>query len=282
MNTSEMIDSTRYRTMFDVEDEHWWFHGMEQITAQLLDAVTGRGELPPRTACRVLDAGCGTGRNLRFLQRYGAAIAGIDFAMDALGPCGERGFGGRLARASVNSLPFADASFDLVTCFDVLVTQGVNDASALAEFFRVLRPGGWVFVRVAAYDWLRGRHDIAWRVAHRYLRGELKTKLRRAGFSVERTSYANAWLFPVAVAKRLTDGYFSTPASKAEDDLQHGAGSGLLGRLLAGVLASEAPLVARLPGGLPWGLSLVALARKPGSADGHASAHGAAQKEVDG
>ena len=75
MKTSDLIDPTRYRTMFDVEDEHWWFHGMEQITAHLLDAAAARGELPPRSDCRVLDAGCGTGRNLRFLQRYGAATA---------------------------------------------------------------------------------------------------------------------------------------------------------------------------------------------------------------
>lgn len=259
---AQPIAPASYRAMFETEDAHWWFDGMAAITARLLDL----GELPPRDACRALDAGCGTGRNLRFLGRYSAHVVGLDHSTHALALCRERGFSGRLILGSVNALPFGDASFDLITSFDVLMTAGVRDIAALAEFARVLRPGGLLFVRVPAFDWLRGRHDVAWRVVHRYRRSELAAKLARVGLRVRCASYANAWLFPLAVAKRLAERRSLTSDTAHDDDLRHAAGRGPLARFLTGVLASEAHLIARLPRGLPWGLSVVALACKPAEA----------------
>ncbi len=267
---AQSIAPASYRAMFETEDAHWWFDGMEAITARLLDACT----LPPRAACRALDAGCGTGRNLRFLARYSKDAVGLDHSLHALRPCRERRVDARLILGSVNALPFADASFDMITCFDVLMTAGVRDVMALGEFTRVLRPGGLLFVRVPAYDWLRGQHDVAWRVAHRYRRSELREKLARAGLEVRRASYANAWLFPLAVGKRLAERLTPPTPDRTRDDLRHGAGHSPLTRLLTAVLASEAPLVARLPRGLPWGLSVVALARKPMEVPKGENAHG--------
>ena len=247
-----------YRRMFALEDSHWWFDGMEAISARLLDGWTAPA------APRVLDAGCGTGRNLRFLgERYGPdPPVGLDHSDVALGCCATRGAAGRLVCGSVNDLPFADHSFDLVTSFDVLMTAGVDDRAALREFARVLRPGGALLLRVPAYDALRGRHDREWAVARRYGRAGLRAKLVAAGFPASglKLSHANAWLLPVAVAKRLLE---RLRPPRGDSDLSLGAGrTSFVGRLLRAALASEAPLVARRPGGLPAGLSLVALARR--------------------
>ena len=245
-----------YRRMFALEDGHWWFDGMEAISARLLDGWTA----PP--APRVLDAGCGTGRNLRFLgERYGPDVTGVDRSAVALGCCAARG-ARRLVHGSVNALPFADASFDLVTSFDVVMTAGVDDRAALREFARVLSPGGALLLRVPAYGALRGRHDREWAVARRYSRRELRGKLLAAGFPASglRLSHANAWLLPVALAKRFLE---RLRPPRSDSDLSLGAdGASPVGRVLRAALASEASLVARLPGGLPVGLSLVALARR--------------------
>ena len=65
-----------------------------------------------------------------------------------------------VARGSVLALPYSTAAFDVVTCFDVLYHKAVtDDGQALTELARVLVPGGWLLVRVPAYDRLRGPHD---------------------------------------------------------------------------------------------------------------------------
>src|SRR4030095_14117860 len=116
-----------------------------------------------------------------------------------------------LARASISELPFADDTFDLITSFDVLQhVKSRADAHAIAEFHRVLRPGGIVFVRVAAYEWLRSGHDDAIAVQRRYALPELAEDLRRVGFIIRRATYANTLLFPVAAIKRLV----FTPAGR--------------------------------------------------------------------
>ena len=237
-----------------VEDAHWWFDAMEAITARVLDR-------PGAPAVRdVLEAGCGTGRNLRFLaRRYPAAtVTGLDFSPVALDHCRGRGLE-RLVSGSVSALPFADGAFDLVTSFDVLTAGSVDDAAALREFARTLRPGGRLFLRLAAYDFLRSRHDAEWNIQRRYRRSGLVKMLRQAGLTVRVASYANTVLFPVALAKRWAEAVF--PPSTEASDLQIGAGRGPVAWALRTLLAGEAAPVAA--GRLPFGLSVVALAEKP-------------------
>lgn len=246
------IEPRAYRVMRAVEDSHWWFDGMERISARLL-AVAG---VKNDGGLTILDAGCGTGRALGFLSRYGK-VTGLDYSLVALGCCRERGFT-RLVRGSVNALPLTDESVDLVTSFDVLTARAVDDRAAFAEMARVLRPGGCLLTRVAAYEWLRGRHDDEWAIGRRYVLDELREKVQAAGLVVERASYANAVLLPGVLLKRLSERWI-TPAAGGSD-LQIGSGRGLVARALGALLAAEAPLVAGR--GLPCGLSLFALARK--------------------
>ena len=234
-----------------VEDTHWWFDGMERITARVLD------QWDLSSAHDILDAGCGTGRNLQFLASRGGTAIGIDYSEVALKCCRERGLT-RLLCGSANALPFADESFELITSFDVLSHSAVDDAAALDEFARVLRPGGSLLLRVAAYDWLRGRHDEEWAIGRRYTKRELSAKLDAAGFRVRHASYANFWLLPAVLFKRLAEQWW--PPRADTSDLLVGARQSFAGRCLQMLLASEARWVAGP--GLPWGLSLFAVARK--------------------
>ena len=83
------------------------------------------------------------------------------------------------------ALPFRDESFDLVTSFDILYFEGIRDETALQETARVLRPGGRLLIRVPAFDWLRGTHDIKVSTAHRYTSKELALKLAKSGLEIE-------------------------------------------------------------------------------------------------
>ena len=131
-----------------------------------------------------------------------------------------------------------------------------NEALALTELFRVLTPNGKILLRLPAYDWLRGQHDERVHTNHRYTKKLVKELLEQSGFVVEHLSYANTFLFPLAVAKRLSERIF--PPKDDQSDLSLSAGE--FNSILKNILASEAPFVAYAS--LPYGLSVVAVGRK--------------------
>jgi SAM-dependent methyltransferase len=240
-----------YNIMYHVEDHHWWYLGMERITCVLLERA-----LPSAHAARslkILDAGCGTGAVMKYLARYGQ-VTGFDFSAEALKFSRRRGHT-RLAQGSVLQIPLASGQFDVLVSFDVICETGVDDRLALREFARVVAPGGIVLLRLPAYSWMRGQHDVAVHVAHRYSRGEVIDKLRDSGLTPLYTSYANTFLFPVAAAKRWSERFL--PQQRGSDlTLNPGTTNGIL----RAILSAEAPLIKSI--GLPFGLTVIALARK--------------------
>jgi SAM-dependent methyltransferase len=188
--------------MFEAEETQWWYAGQRAIADALL-APALAGLADGERSLRILDAGCGTGGNLVHLERFGQAI-GIDLAAEAIDFCRARSV--RAARAALFALPFPGAAFDVVTSFDVLYHQWVeDDGAAVAEMARVLRPGGVLLVRVPALRILRGAHDEEVQSRHRYTRGELRELLERSGLRVVRATYCNCVLFPLLLARRALD-----------------------------------------------------------------------------
>jgi SAM-dependent methyltransferase len=242
------VKPLEYRRMFEAEERQWWYAGQRALALALLEPWAGERRL------RLLDAGCGTGYNLLAFRRLGSTL-GVDLSPDAIRFCRERGV--RAVRGSVLRLPFADASFDAVTSFDVIYHDWVtDDRAAVAEMARVLRPGGALLVRVPALEALRGAHDAEVLTRRRYTRRELVALLGGCGLEVLRASYCNSLLVPLLFARRTLDRLLS----------RHGSDVGFLPPLLEGgfrrLMELEAFLVRR---GLrfPVGASAVALASKP-------------------
>lgn len=241
------MNPEEYERMFAAEDRQWWYAGMRAISAALLTPALAQG-----AARRLLDAGCGTGRNVAWLSGFGRAV-GIDLSAQALVLSRRRG--AQVARASVLALPFADQSFDAVTSFDVLYHRWVpDDRAALVELRRVLKPGGLLLVRVPALGILWGAHDEAVHSRHRYTRHELVGLLQAAGFEVRRASYANFFLFPLLLVRRSLDRALG----------RHGSDVGFLPAPLEALFGALLGLEARLVGrvSLPVGASVMALARR--------------------
>ncbi|HEY6333057.1 MAG TPA: class I SAM-dependent methyltransferase [Blastocatellia bacterium] len=241
-----------YRNIYELEERFWWYIGMRSVTAAMLERY-----LPSGAELRILDLGCGTGYSLSWLsKRYGIRRAyGVDVSADAAAFWKSRGVE-TAAIASACELPFAREQFDLVTCFDVLY-QFSHDRfqKALSEIHRVLRPGGLFFIREPAYQWMRGSHDIAVGTAHRYTAGELRAELSATGFSPLRVSYANSLLFLAAVPHRL----ISRLAGGDDSDVR--PINSFMNRAFQSALNMEARLLRRV--GLPFGLSVMALSRRP-------------------
>lgn len=186
----EIYSREYYQRIADLEDRHWWHVGMREIATGLLRSQD-RGRRPSR----VLDAGCGTGTGIKWVREVLGAhdVVGADISGEALELCRVRHPGRPLVRASVAELPFRSGCFDLLLCHDVLQhlpTDGL-DRRALAEMFRVLRPGGLLLLR--ANSRLGMGQDEGARDAdfQRYTLPEVVSRLAAAGFVVKRATYAN-------------------------------------------------------------------------------------------
>jgi 2-polyprenyl-3-methyl-5-hydroxy-6-metoxy-1,4-benzoquinol methylase len=127
--------------MLSRDDEHWWYRGRRLVLRAELE------RLPLEPGPRLLDAGCGSGRTLDELARYGR-VSGVDLSPDAVETARRRGHDD-VQVARVEELPFADGTFDVVTCLDV-VEHTPDDRATLAELRRVTRPGGLLLVTVPA------------------------------------------------------------------------------------------------------------------------------------
>ena len=244
------MNPSEYQTMFQAEERHWWYVGMQHITTMLVQQMW-----PGRHDLQILDAGCGTGAAMGYLSPFGT-VTGCDISAIGLGFCKQRGLQ-RLGQASVSQLPFADTQFDLVTSFDVLYHQAVPEVEvALAEFWRVLQINGRLLLRLPAYNWLRGHHDDIIHTQRRFTTATIRQALTTRQFVVEKLSYANTLLFPLALAKRLTEPLASVNLEQSDIGLN----PEWQDKLLVRFLDMEAKWLSRAS--LPFGLTVIAVGRK--------------------
>jgi len=249
------MEEREYLYMYEEEERHWWYAGMRSIVSTLLPT----GSLPANAVA--LDAGCGTGYNMGWLVRqYGAKVTGLDFSTQALNFCRRRG-GQSLVQADAASIPLRGCLFDLVISFDVLTQLKTNSAriAALCEFLRVLKPGGRLLLRVAAYEFLRSSHDTAVMTYHRYCKRELSRAVSDAGFRMRRITYANSVLFPVAFLWRMLKKAGLAP--EGSDVRSRTRGGEGMNRAASSVLRFEAAALRRI--NFPFGVSIFLLAEKP-------------------
>jgi SAM-dependent methyltransferase len=244
----------------DAEDAHFWFKALRRTAEQILSrALNGRRDW------RILDCGAGTGRNLDWLSAHGSA-AGVELSPTGLAVA--RAHHRRVAQATVTHLPIADASIDVVTSFDVLYClPDADERAALAEMRRVLRPGGWLLVNVAALDLLRGSHSTLTMEVRRYTPERLRSRLQDAGFVVERLTYTNCLTFPMTLAVRSADRLFGRADTASAQDLQVPLAP--INAALDLLLRLE-HLALRVTN-LPIGSSLLCLARTSASSDQRAA-----------
>ena len=122
-----------------------WAEFQEPLFAPMYRAVLDRAAVG--AGARVLDVGCGSGLFCSFAAQRGAAVAGIDAAEGLLAIARKRTPGGDFRRGDMEELPFADASFDLVSGFNSF-QFAADPVSALKQAKRVAKPSGKVTMAV--------------------------------------------------------------------------------------------------------------------------------------
>jgi SAM-dependent methyltransferase len=233
------------------ERDHFWFHGFRRFVGPVLErAANGRRDLT------ILDCGCGTGNNLRLLRRYGRAF-GFDITFSGLKYAVSRG-DHSVAQASVTDIPYPGETFDLITSFDVVYAlPDPAEEKAMAEMFRILKPGGFLVLNVAALPALRGNHSVLGGEVRRYTRARLRWALERAGFTIERLTYTNFSILPIVAATR----WLQRLGGHKESANEISVPAAPVNTALTAVLAMES--VALRFVNMPLGSSVLCLARKP-------------------
>jgi SAM-dependent methyltransferase len=187
------MEAAEYSLMDAAEGGMWWYRALH---ARLLHAIS-----PVRG--RLLDAGCGTGGFLAVLgsRRPDLETVGLEWNESAARRASEKS-GSRVVHGSVNLAPFRSGSFDAIISADVLCHEAVQPGEALAEFLRLLRPGGVVVINMPAYEWLRSAHDRRVSTARRVTKRSFRAMLVQAGFGNVRVRSWNALLLPIMVMRR--------------------------------------------------------------------------------
>jgi SAM-dependent methyltransferase len=230
------------------EERHWWYRGRRKVLARVY------AELGLPQPARILDAGCGSGRNMVELDRLGT-VTGVELSDTSVKVARERGVGD-VIEGSVLEMPFETDSFDLAVSLDVIEHLD-QDLDALRELRRVIAPGGALLVTVPAYGWLWSGHDEINHHFRRYTRRSLQRVAQQAGWQQVRTTYFNSLLLPVAILLRALDRW-STKTTESSLDLW--VPPEPINRLLELPLDLEAALIGR-GGRIPAGLSLLAVFR---------------------
>ena len=234
-----------------IEENYWWFQARRDMVFRLVQAL----KLPSNAD--ILEIGCSGGPLLQRLRSVGyTQLTGIDISEAGIAVAQQRGIP-NVSCMDGTKLAFPDASFDLVVASDVL--EHIQDeAQALQEWARVLRPGGRLLVFVPAFQFLWGKHDVVNQHFRRYTANQLATVVRGANLKVSRTSYWNVSLFFPTAVVRLFKHLLPKNNAPVTDDLF--AVSPLLNKLLSGFIQGENRLLQAI--NAPIGVSVFTLASK--------------------
>lgn len=234
-----------YDRMAELDELHWWYRARREILAALIERVVR----PPSGAC-ILEVGCGTGHNLKMLERFGT-VDGIEID-DAARAIAEKRLGRSIATARLPALKGIErGSYDLVAALDV-VEHIDDDHATIAALGSCLKPGGKLLVTVPAHQWMWSAHDEANHHKRRYSKRGLKALIDESPLRLEKIGYFNSLLFPLAVGARVASKL--SGKSSGEDKLPPRPVNYLFER----TFAAERRLVGAVP--LPPGLSLFIVA----------------------
>jgi SAM-dependent methyltransferase len=244
------MNNREFELLDRIEEDHWWFVGKRRILGVLLDRIPSGG--------RLLDLGCGTGGILRhWIDRY--RCVGVDRSKVALDVCRRKGFS-TVARCELGHLPFRPEAFDTVLILDVLEHLD-DEVRFLAAASQVCAPGGRIIISVPAFQWLWSKHDETFAHQRRYSAKHLEQVIRSAGLDLDRVTYTNSLIFPIAAAWRILSRRLRLGCFAPKHDFW--PIPNWLNSLIAQAYRIEAFLLGLM--NLPVGVSVVCVARRVGA-----------------
>ena len=242
------MELSEYAKLAAFENKYWWHVGRRSIVARQIAKLHRE-----RHDLHILNVGSGTGGTVEVLAEHGKVL-NIDQSGEAVRLMQESGYEALQMDGANTSLK--NEQFDLVAALDVL-EHIEQDESALREWGRLLKPGGYLLLTVPAYQWLWSGHDVSLGHFRRYTASGLEERVRAAGFAVCKRSYAITFSFPLIVAFRVLQKLLRPEIQKSS----YVGLPAILNSLFIRLLRVESYLLEAL--NLPFGTSVLVIARKP-------------------
>ena len=236
-----------YDIIYEHESTHWWYRVRRHIVGSILRTKAQKYSRP----LNILDIGCGTGLLMKEMGRYGQ-VEGVDISERAVAYCKQRGLSPVVG--SADALPFKDNTFDIAVILDVL-EHLPDDKKGCEELYRVLAQGGSAVIAVPAFMFLWSVTDEVSNHYRRYTKKEIIACLKTAGFSIERATYFNTFLFLPILAVRSAVRLFRIPM-KSENTV----GGPLINTSLYSIFSAESKLLPYV--NYPFGVSILIIASK--------------------
>ena len=191
MSIDQVIAETYY-----CEEKHWWFIDLRSLLLYYISRISDNRNF------KILDAGCGTGKNMEVIKFLGYEIYGIDRSHEAIKFCKLRGIS-NVKIGDVINIPFEDDYFDILFSFDVLICLEKDELKkAINEFIRVTKKGGFILLNLAAFPFLWSQHDDAWGTKKRFVKRDIYELFKDHNMKYIKISYRIFVLFlPIVLVK---------------------------------------------------------------------------------
>ena len=251
METPKSDTANLLNYLYNHLSDHWWTVGMRATAHTILSNNTSANGT-------ILEVGCGNGAYLCELsEKYiSDPTIGMDINTQALEHAKNiDNIQGSLLQGNFHHLPLAKNSVALSVGLDAFDQTHANLKIALSEIFRTLIKDGLLLIRVSAHPWLLGQHDQSFGTGRRYTKNEICEDITKAGFQIERFTYANCIMLLPAIITRIA---INLRLVTVENQFEI---PNILNIMLTKILLLEASLLKLI--NLPAGLSIYILARKP-------------------
>lgn len=187
-----------YHEMAQLQQSHWWYRGRRNVLAAQIH------ELKLKQNSEILEIGAGPGGNLEMLNEFGHTCA-VEMDPDAAAHARTIHPDLDIRIGSLpDDFPFDGRKFDMIAMLDVLEHID-HDVQALISLKQHLKSDGVLLLSVPAYQWMWSKHDVRLHHCRRYNALGLARILDQAGWGVQKITYFNTFLFPIAVAARFVD-----------------------------------------------------------------------------
>jgi SAM-dependent methyltransferase len=223
-------------------------------------AQVRRSFLKPVSSSVIMEIGCSSGFLIKDLIKCfpDATVVGADVVKEPLNRLARDLPGVPLIRFDLLKCPLPDQSVDVLVMLNVL-EHIEDDATALKNALKLLKPGGTLVIEVPAGPYLYDGYDAELHHFRRYSATELKHKLSGAGFITTRQSHLGIILYPAFVAVKLLNKWFRSKKNTTvvRDQATRTSDS----PLVRWAMSLESNYLANIH--LPFGIRALAVARRP-------------------